>query len=210
MRVCLPPYILGAKPGDHSFLFDAVIAAWDADRVTTICWTDGEVSCELNFINGVPLNESNQTLRVNWLQYSERGPNGEERKWTWVTDLEISRQNALWLAKGGRCRWKIENETFNTLKNQGYHFEHNYGHGEKNLSVVFALLMMLAFLVDQVQQLCCPLFQATWKKMGTKRTLWDNLRSHFRHFVFRSMRHLYQVMLYDLAKKLPAPLLNTC
>ena len=132
------------------------------------------------------------------------------RTWTWVTDLVISRQNARWLVKGGRCRWKIENETFNTLKNQGYHFEHNYGHGKKNLSVVFAMLMMLAFLVDQVQQLCCPLFQATWKKMGTKRALWDNLRSHFRHFVFRSMRHLYQVMLYDLAKNLPAPTLNTC
>ena len=170
----------------------------------------GRVPCEINFINGVPLNESNQDLRVNWLQYGEYGPNGEERQWTWVTDLKISRQNARWLVKGGRCRWKIENETFNTLKNQGYHFEHNYGHGEKNLSVVFAMLMMLAFLVDQVQQLCCPLFQAAWKKMGTKRALWDNLRSHFRHFVFRSMRHLYQVMLYDLAKKLPAPTLNTC
>ena len=29
--------------------------------------------------------------------------------------------------RAGRCRWKIENETFNTLKNQGYNFEHNYG-----------------------------------------------------------------------------------
>jgi hypothetical protein len=28
---------------------------------------------------------------------------------------------------GGRARWKIENETFNTLKNQGYQFEHNFG-----------------------------------------------------------------------------------
>jgi hypothetical protein len=28
------------------------------------------------------------------------------------------------LVKGGRARWKIENEAFNTLKNQGYHLEH--------------------------------------------------------------------------------------
>ena len=203
-------FIFGAKPGDHPFLVDRVIAAWDADQVTTFCWTEGEVSCELNFINGMPLNDSNQDLQVNWLQYSEHGPNGEGQQWTWVTDLKISRQNARWLVKGGRCRWKIENETFNTLKNQGYHLEHNYGHGEKNLSVVFAMLMMLAFLVDQVQQLCCPLFQAAWKKLGSKRALWDNLRSHFRHFIFQSMQHLYQVMLYDLAKKLPAPTLNTC
>jgi hypothetical protein len=72
-------------------------------------------------------------VRVSWLQYGEYGPQGEERRWTWVTDLEISRENARWLARGGRCRWKIENETFNTLKNQGYGFEHKYGHGEKEL-----------------------------------------------------------------------------
>jgi hypothetical protein len=203
-------FILGAKPGDHPFLFEQVLAAFETDRVTTICWTEGGIFHEIDFINGLSLNDSNQDVRVNFLQYGEYGPNGAERKWTWVTDLEISRQNARQLVKGGRCRWKIENETFNTLKNHDYHFEHNYGHGEKNLSVVFALLMMLAFLVDQVQQLCCPLFQAVWKRVGTKRALWERLRSHFWHFIFPSMQHLYQVMLYDLAKKLPAPPLNTC
>ena len=202
-------FILGAKPGDHPFLGDQVLAAWDDDRVTTISWKKGKIEYEISFINGVPLNESNQDLQVNWLCYAEYGPNGEERQWTWVTDLQISGQNARWLVRGGRCRWKIENETFNTLKNQGYRFEHNYGHGKQNLSVVFAMLMMLAFLVDQVQQLCCPLFQAALKKLRTKRALWDNLRSHFRHLIFRSMQHLYQVMLYDLAKKLPAPSLNS-
>ena len=64
-------------------------------------------------------------------------------------------------------------------KNQGYHLEHNYGHGEQNLSVVLALLMMLAFLVDQVQQLCCPLFQAAWHKMKTKCHLWEETPSPF-------------------------------
>jgi len=65
--------------------------------------------------------------------------------------------------------------------------------------------LMLAFLVDQVQQPCCPLFRAVWKKLGSKRALWDHLRSHFRHRLFRSMRHLYEVVLYDLGKELPAP-----
>jgi len=46
-------------------------------------------------------------------------------------------KNAYQIMRGGRARWKIENETFNTLKNQGYNFEHNYGLGKKNLSVVF-------------------------------------------------------------------------
>ena len=57
--------------------------------------------------------------------------------------MRITRGNARHLVRGGRTRWKIENETFNTLKNQGYQFEHNFGHGSENLSVVFAMLMML-------------------------------------------------------------------
>ncbi len=69
--------------------------------------------------------------------------------------------------------------------------------------------MMLAFLVNQVEQICCPLFRAVLHKFRTKRALWDNLRSHYRHFTFNSMHHLYQVMLYDLAKEVPAPCLNT-
>jgi hypothetical protein len=203
-------FILGAKPGDHPFLFQQAIAAFEAGRVTTISWTKDDVRYEISFLNDVPLNESNQELRINFLQYGEFCANGEERKWSWITDLQISQQNANRLVEGGRCRWKIENETFNTLKNQGYHFEHNYGHGEQNLSVVFAMLMMLAFLVDQVQQLCCPLFRAVWKKVGSKRALWERLRSHFWHFIFQSMQHLYEVILYDLAKNVPAPMLNTC
>jgi hypothetical protein len=59
-----------------------------------------------------------------------------------VTDLRVSKRKVYKLMRGGRARWKIENETFNTLKNQGYNFEHNYGHGEQHLSVVFATLIV--------------------------------------------------------------------
>jgi hypothetical protein len=203
-------FILSAKPGDHEFLFDQVIAAFEDDRVTTISWKVGDNQAELSFVNDVPLNEANPDLLVNFFHYVEYGPDGEPQKvFTFVTDLRITRSNARLLVRGGRARWKIENETFNTLKNQGYHYEHNYGHGKQHLSVVFAMLMMLAFLVDQTQQLCCPLFQAVWNKLGSKRALWDNLRSHFRHFTFQSMKHLYEVILHDLAKELPAPVFNS-
>ena len=94
-------------------------------------------------------------------------------------------------------------ETFNTLKNQGYHLEHNFGHGEQNLSVVLALLMMLAFLVDQVQQLCCPLFQAAWHKMKTKRHLWEEIRNHFRTLLFDSMAELLAAVICGIAPQKP-------
>ena len=119
---------------------------------------------------------------------------------SWVTDLTITEDNARELVRGGRARWKIENETFNTLKNQGYQFEHNFGHGVENLSVVFAMLMMLTFLVDQAQEQGCPLFQAIHKKLTSRRSVWDHIRSHFRHFEFESMQHLYEVVLHDVGK----------
>lgn len=200
-------FLLGVKPGDHAYFYEQLLAAYDADRITTLSWqtADGG-SIEVEYGHDLPLGASNPDLLVNFLQYAEYDADGRRQTlFSWVTDLKITRANAPHLACGGRARWKIENQTFNTLKNQGYRFEHNFGHGTQNLSVVFALLMMLAFLVDQTQQLCCALFRAVWHKFGSKRALWDNLRSHFRHFAFTSMRHLYEVMLHDLAKELPAP-----
>ena len=64
------------------------------------------------------------------------------------------------LMRAARARWRIENETFNTLKNHGDYFEHNFGRGHRHLSTMFAYLMMLAFLIDQIQQRCCALFQS--------------------------------------------------
>lgn len=202
-------FLVGAKPGDHAFLEEHVSAAYADERMTTLAWQEGAVHCELSFVNDLPLNESNQDLRVNYLYYAEYGPDGDIQKcFTWVTDLEITRANACLLLRGARARWKIENETFNTLKNQGYHYEHNYGHGTQHLAVVLAMLMMLAFLVDQVQQHCCPLFQAVLRKLKSKRSLWDRLRAHFHTLLYRSMQHLYEDILYGLAKQLEVPTLD--
>ena len=93
--------------------------------------------------------------------------------------------------RAGRARWKIENETFNTLKNQGYNFEHNYGHGYKNLCSVMTMLMMLSFLIDQVQQLCCKVYQKARKHAGRLTTLFERARVLTGMIVFNSWDHLY-------------------
>ncbi len=150
----------------------------------------------------MPLNEAHPEVLVNFLEYWEVSAEGT-KYFSWVTDLPLTPATVYTVMRGGRARWKIENETFNTLKNQGYHFEHNFGHGEKNLSVVFALLMMLAFLVDQVQQLCDPLFRAAREKAGSKRQLWENLRTLFRAFVLASLRALYEALVAGFVKQSP-------
>jgi lipopolysaccharide/colanic/teichoic acid biosynthesis glycosyltransferase len=94
-------------------------------------------------------------------------------------------------------RWKIENETFNTLKNQGYHFEHNYGHGILNLATVLALLMLLAFTIDQMRQHGWQLFGQARAGLRTKAKLWESLRSLFKVLLFRTMTALYRHMAYQ-------------
>ena len=197
-------YILGVKEGDHAFLFQQVQAAEHAGRVTYYERHDRAAGLghRFRFVNDVPLNASNADVRVNFIEYWESSAD-KVQHFSWVTDFRVSTRNVYQLMRGGRARWKIENETFNTLKNQGYNFEHNYGHGERHLSVVFAMLMMLAFLVDQAQQLCCALFRAVWMKLGSKRMLWERMRALFYDYALTSMRQLFEALWYGLQKSSP-------
>jgi hypothetical protein len=141
-------------------------------------------------------------VRVTFLEYWEITQD-QVQHFSGVTDLRVSQRNVYKRMQGGRARWKIANETLNTLKNQGDNFEHNDGHGEKNLSVVCATLMMLAFFVDQTQQLCCALFQAVWVKLGSKRLLWERMRALFYDDALTSMRQLFEALLYGFKKSHP-------
>jgi len=188
-------YILGVKEGDHEYLFAQVALARQEGRMTEFEQREEGVLHRFSLINQVPLNKSNPDLLVNFIEYWET-KKGKTQHFSWVTDLTTVKLNAFAIMRGGRARWKVENETFNTLKNQGYHFEHNFGHGEKNLCVMFAVLMMLAFLVDQVQQLACELFRAVLNKKGSKRSLWEEMRALFHTFELQSMTQLFQAILY--------------
>ena len=125
-------------------------------------------------------------MRINFLEYEEKKDTGKTQRFTWVTDIEINNKNVFKIMQGGRARWKIDNETFNTLKNQGYEFEHNFGHGKKNLSVVLAKLMMLAFLVDQVQLLTNKVVQQIVAKVKTLKNFYWKIKAHFEVLIFKN------------------------
>lgn len=189
-------YILRAKEGDHAFLFEKVAEAHRAGQTTEVDIHGVGVKHRFRFLNQVPLNKSNPDLLVNFIEYWQIEDDEITQHFTWVTDFTVTPENVYRLMRGGRTYWKIENETFNTLKNQGYHFEHNFGHGKNHLSVVFALLMMLAFLVDQIQQLACRLFQAVLGKEGSRKRLWEHMRALFYVIDFASMEDIYKALLY--------------
>jgi len=71
------------------------------------------------------------------------------------------------------------------------------------------MLMMLAFLVDQTQQLTCNLFRSVWRKLGSKRALWEQMRAFFMNHKLDSMTQLYKALLYGLEFQAPVILGDT-
>jgi len=115
-------YIIGVKPGDHTFLFEHLRALDEARRTQVLTLVDPGTGIlhHFRFCNGAPLNESNPDVLVNVLEYWEVHPDRRVQHFSWITDFTLNADNVWTIMRGGRARWKIENETFNTLKNQGY------------------------------------------------------------------------------------------
>jgi hypothetical protein len=188
-------YIIVVKEGDHAALFEAVHAALQAGKTDEFEYQDAQgVLHGFRYLNGVPLNKSHPDLLVNYLDYWEIGKDGKEYHCIWITDIPLSRETVEPVMKGGRARWKIENETFNTLKNQGYAFEHNYGHGQKSLATVLMQLMLLAFLVDQVQEYGCAWFKAARRRFRSRTSLWECLRALFCYYLVESWEVLWRAI----------------
>lgn len=172
-------FVIGARPTDATALF----AAFDSlrehgDVVEFEQVEDNGVVRGCRFANDLPINDSHADERVNLIEFWEEDKKGKVREWSWITSLEITVENALEIARIARSRWAVENQVFNTLKNQGYHLEHNFGHGSTYLSSTLAGLMLLAFLCDQVQEYGCELFKAARQRASTKRNLWAKIQSY--------------------------------
>jgi hypothetical protein len=186
-------YILNVKPDSHKSLFKQFEGRRKRGMVKELTERDADgVEHYFAWTNDLWLCESATDVKTNFLLYEQRKSDGETKRWTWITNLPLTKITVQKVMRGGRARWKIENETFNTLKNQGYNFSHNYGHGFKNLATILALLMMLAFLVDQIQQGYNKIFQKLWNGLGTKSKLWEITRNVFRVLMFKTMELLYR------------------
>ena len=208
-------YILGVKPDGHKALFGqfelnkehGLAEELHTERIV------GErvkkkVSHAYRFLNGLSLNDANPDIKVNVLEYEERTEYADPaddkkntgtrtKKFTWITDIELTGANVEKIMRSGRARWKVENETFQTLKSEcAYNLEHSYGHGKENLCTIFGTLAMLAFLIDQAQEIACPLFRKALegtRAQGTKRELWGLFKSAVEWLVLDSWETLLKL-----------------
>ena len=188
-------YLIGVKDKGHAHLFTQFDELDSQYRIPWREWKQGREEYAVGYANGLELNAANAEVRVNMLYAIIRDARGKETTFTFITNIELNEENVAELLGVGRARWKIENETFNTLKNQGYHFGHNYGHGQEHLCTIMAYVMMLAFWVDQLQQAANRKFGALLTKLKTRVKLWDAIRSVFRVVPVLSMDYIHDQLI---------------
>jgi hypothetical protein len=184
-------FILVAKPTDHKLLFEWVNELDGLGQSGHLKFSDDKGRRHVyRWVNQVPLNGSRNADQVNFFEYWLRVNQKITYHNSWVTDLDVSKSNVVEWVRAGRARWKIENETFNTLKNQGYHLEHNFGHGQRFLSNNFFVLNLLAFYIHQILELCDRGYQYCRSKFSSRKEYWNNLRTAIRLMLFRDFDHL--------------------
>ena len=116
------------------------------------------------------------------------------RQFTWVTKLPLTEGNVYDVMRVGRSRWKIANEMFNVMKNQGYNLEHNYGHGHKYLCSLMAILA--------VKQLCCKIYQQARNKRSALSALFSKVRKSMTDHAFEDWHGVYARVVKSLKSAL--------
>jgi len=99
----------------------------------------------------------------------------------WLTNFHICSNNVENIAnKGGRLRWKIENEGFNVQKNDGYEMEHPYSEHPNGFRVFYILLLIAHYITQLI--LHGNLIRSLAKSFGSAknfaRRLAESLRNH--------------------------------
>jgi hypothetical protein len=88
--------------------------------------------------------------RFHALQCLETAADGTVTRYAWITDLPVSARNVEEIArKGGRYRWKIENEGFNRQKNSGLNLQHVYSTDPEKWKAYY-YLVQIAFILTQL------------------------------------------------------------
>ena len=154
------------------------------------------------YVNQVPLRDGDDALMVNWLELSTTDDQGEVIFYNaWATSHTVTNANVAEIALAGRTRWKIENENNNTLKNQGYHLTHNFGHGKEHLSNLLTTMNLLAYLFHTALDWIDQRYRSIRARLPSRRTFFENLRTLLLYLTFQSWDHLMDFMLKTLCHK---------
>ena len=199
-------YILTCKPDSHKTLYE-YLNGFEPDKdiftVTQKKWTGTAYErYTYKWANHLPLRDSEDTVWVNWCELTITDESDKIIfKNSYATNFNINAKNIKNIVADGRARFKVENENNNILKTKGYNLEHNFGHGEDNLSMVFMTLNILAFLFHTVLEYCDDNYRLLRKKLKARRTFFNDIRALTRYLYFKSWDFMLEFMLEGLKKR---------
>lgn len=197
-------FILVCKPGSHTTLYEW-LSGLQPHTLTVRRWTGrGHQYDNYRYLNDLPLRDGKDALHVNWCELVTTNEQGKVLyRNSFVSDQPIIETNVKEMVRAGRTRWKIENENNNTLKTKGYHFEHNYGHGQQHLAALLATLILLAFLFHTVLSLVDRAYRQLRDYLSVRTTFFDDLRALTRYICFPDWDAMLEFMRQQLDLKPP-------
>ena len=197
-------FIFTCKPSSHPLIQEYVAGAELTTCEKTIKKGKKRVLHRYRWLCGIPLRDGKDALTVNWFEIEITDATGKVTyRNSFVTNLDVNAANVAELTDCGRARWKIENETFNVLKTKGYHLEHNFGHGKKNLSAVLVALNLLAFAMHTACEIADELWRLGRQKHGSRSQFFNTLAAVTAFLLFASWEDFLQTIAF--VKAPPAP-----
>lgn len=172
-------FILTCKPSSHPTIAEYVHGATFHEHQEAHGHGKAQRTHTYRWLSKIPMRDSKDAMEVDWLEVRITNAAGKTTYFnTFITDLTITRENVVEIGACGRTRWKVENETFNVLKNNGYHLEHSFGHGKHTLASVLVILNLIAFAFHTA----CAYIATAWKEAA--------LRAKTRYYFFEQLRSL--------------------
>lgn len=186
-------FILTCKPSSHPTITEYLAGVELEEHRVVVVQPGKRVTHTYRWLAAVPLRDTKDPITVNWFSLEIINAKGKRTYYnSFVTDLPVTVETVAELAACGRARWKIENETFNVLKTNGYNLEHNFGHGKKTLASVLVVLNLLAFAFHTLSQLSVLAWRQAMAACGPRYRFFEHLRSITAYVVFQDWTHLLQ------------------
>lgn len=190
-------FLFVCKPNSHTTLYEQLPnhRLWSSGWIRSRNRKKQIEQRRIRWSKNVPLRAGEDALRGTWVDFEIRRLGKRTYHNSFFTSLQVTPDNAAEIARAGRARWMIENETFNCLARHGYHLKRNFGHGQDGLANLLATLNLFAFTLHSVLDCLSDLWRQCRDDAGTRRNFFEELRFLAKRIFFPDWTALLETML---------------
>lgn len=167
-------YITVFKQGSMPEKYDEFLRLKGLCPDNTVEVSCGEIIQKYSWVNGI----SHKGNSFDALELFEIIPDKKTR-FVFMTNIYVRKNNIVKIAKGGRLRWKIENEGFNIQKNRGFNLEHPYSQDEISMKNLY-ILLQIAYMISQLMEKGSLLADKIQKVFGSVTSVFEQLLEDLR------------------------------